>query len=199
MEWGPLEGLDETGPDRPWMDLKSQPGFRQRSKMIAGIVKLIMILRPGVQTVTDLGCGDGSLLEMLSLGSHAWGYEIGDGDVNHARSRGLDVRAGSIITGDLEYGDLIIVSEVLEHLDDPVAFLRSLPHDRFLVVSSPSRETGSWHNSIHTWAWDLHGYRDVLSRGGWDAIYQTECDGGFNTFAGITSRQCFQAVAALGS
>lgn len=199
MEWGPLEGLDVTGPDRPWMALEGQPGFRERSQMIADLVKFILSLRPDVKTVTDLGCGDGSLLKMLNLGSLAWGYEIGRGDVAYAQSRGLDVRSRDIIADHLLYGDLIIASEVLEHISDPVEFLRKLPHDRVLVVSSPSRETGEWHNVIHTWAWDLDGYRDVVKRGGWRVLYQAECDGGMNSFSGVTGQQNFQAIVAVGS
>jgi trans-aconitate methyltransferase len=192
MEWK-LEGLDDIRPDRPWMNLEGQPGFAQRAKLVTDLAHLVLHFSCG--SVTDLGCGDGSLLARLRLrpGVYAWGYELGSGDVAHALSRGLDVRQADIVAGDLEYGDLLIASEVLEHLADPAAFLKGLP-DRLLIASSPSAETGDWHNPIHSWAWDLDGYRDLLEHSGWRVLYQADCDGGMNTFAGVTGPQRFQAI-----
>lgn len=190
MEWQ-LPGEDDISRGRGWMNLTDQPGFAQRAKLVSDLARLLFGVRPDLGTVTDLGCGDGSLLAMLPR--RAWGYELGAGDVAHALSRELDVRQADILADELEYGDLLIASEVLEHLADPVAFLKGLP-DRLLIVSSPSMETGAWHNPIHSWAWDLPGYRELLERSGWRALYQAECDGGTNTFAGVTGPQRFQAI-----
>lgn len=199
MQWGPLEGKDDIRPDREWMDLEHQPGFAQRAKMVTDLVELVRAIRSGATTVCDLGCGDGALLRWLKLGKNAWGYELGRGDVEYGRSRGTDVIHADIVEdwAGLTYGDVIIASEVLEHITDPVTFLSRLPRDPVLIVSSPSRESGVWHNPIHTWAWDLAGYRDVVERGGWVPVYQVECDGGENTFNGITGKQCFQAIVAV--
>ena len=181
---------------RPWMNLECQPGWAWRTTMVVDLVRLICRLRP-VASIADLGCGDGSLLALLRpLGVPAWGYELGAGDVAEGRRRGLDVRQGDILAGELEYGDLLIATEVLEHLEDPAGFLSSLPGG-LLVASSPSKETAGWHNPIHAWAWDLKGYRGLLEGVGWDVAYQTECDGGLNTFANVTGPQAFQAVVAV--
>jgi hypothetical protein len=191
-----LPGGETVTPDRPWMMLEGQPGFAQRSGMVAALAGLVLALRPGVTTtVTDLGCGDGSLLAMLHA-RRAWGYELGAGDVAHGQRCGLDVRQADILADDLEYGNLLIASEVLEHLADPVAFLKGLP-DRLLIASSPSCETGTWFNPIHTWAFDLDGYRELIESAGWRVLYQTDCDGGMNKFDGIPGRQRFQAVVAV--
>ncbi len=80
-------------------------------------------------------------------------------------------------------------------LRDPVAFLRALP-DRLLIASSPSAETGTWHNPVHSWAWDLSGFRDLLTRSGWRVLYQAEADGGTNTFGGVVGVQRFQCAVA---
>jgi trans-aconitate methyltransferase len=194
-EWK-LAGHDRAGPGRPWMDLARQPGFTQRAQMVAQLAEIVARgHNDPPQTVTDLGCGDGALLGMLPSWLTAWGYEIGGGDVAHGRARGLDIRQADILTQDLEYGDLLIASEVLEHLPDPGAFLRGLP-DRWLIVSSPSRETGNWHNDIHSWAWDMPGYRALAEGAGWRVVHHTDCPGGSNTFAGVTGRQRFQAILA---
>jgi SAM-dependent methyltransferase len=193
-----LPGGEVITPDRPWMNLEGQPGFAQRARMVADLARLVTGLALHVSTVTDLGCGDGSLLAMLP-GARAWGYELGAGDVEHARRRGLDVRQADILDGRLEYGDLLIASEVLEHLEDPAAFLAALPLDRVLIASSPSCETGTWFNPIHSWAFDLGGYRELMESGGWRVLYQADTDGGVNTFGGVPGRQRFQAVIAVRS
>lgn len=198
MEWKlfgevPAEPL-HTLIDRPWMDLKGQPGFGQRARMVADLVRLCAALG-GHATVTDLGCGDGSLLAMMPPHLTCWGYEIGAGDVAHAQAHGRDVRRANIITDapTLDYGDVIIASEVLEHLADPSGFLKGLP-DRLLIASSPSAETGDWHNPIHSWAWDPAGYKALLQRSGYHVFYQAEVSGGTNCFGGVTGPQRFQAI-----
>ena len=122
------------------MQLGGQPGFPQRAGMVTALASLVIALAPAITAVTDLGCGDGSMLARLDLPPYikGWGYELGAGDVEHARSRGLDVRQADILAEPLEYGDLIIASEVLEHLEDPASFLKALPpdglSDRLLAV-----------------------------------------------------------------
>lgn len=197
-EWK-LPGGEIITPDRPWMDLAHQPGFPRRAKMVTDLAQLLVELRSEITVITELGCGDGSLLATLAelpKIDGCVGYEIGAGDVAAAQARGLEVRQADILTDDLFYGGLLIASEVLEHLTDPVAFLKALPA-RLLIASSPSLETGDWNNPIHSWAWDLDGYRDLLERGGWKVLYQTDCDGGTNTFDGVAGPQRFQAVVAV--
>jgi Methyltransferase domain len=194
-----LPGGETVTPDRPWMNLEDQPGFRQRAAMVAGLASLILAIDPAVVTVIDLGCGDGSLLSRVTLPPfvRAWGYELGSGDVAYARTHGRDVRQADILNDPVEYGDLIIVSEVLEHLEDPTAFLKALPPDGLLIASSPSAEHPGWFNPIHSWAFDLAGYRELLEGAGWRVLYQMECDGGLNEFGGAEGVQRFQAAVAV--
>lgn len=200
MEWKLFTGVPPEPLsaiiDRGWMDLPGQPGFTQRARMIADLIRLCAATG-GHATVTDLGCGDGSLLAMLPPHLTCWGYEIGAGDVAHAQACGRDVRRADIVADApvLDCGDIIVVSEVLEHLADPAAFLRSLP-DALVIASSPSAETGDWHNPIHAWAWDPAGYKALLTRSGYHVFYQAECDGGPNSFGGVTGPQRFQAIVA---
>lgn len=178
------------------MNLERQPGFGQRAAQVTGLVTLVTTFASGLATVTDLGCGDGAMLGMLK-GLRCWGYEIGLGDVEAGQRAGRDVRRADILKDNLEYGDILIVSEVLEHLADPAAFLARLPDERLLIASSPSAETGDWHNPCHAWAWDRPGYRELIERAGWQVLYQAECDGGRNIFAGVEGVQRFQAVVAV--
>src|SRR6185437_7029078 len=94
---------------RGWMDLEGQPGFSQRADMVARLARLVMALRP-VESVTDLGCGDGSLLARLAPAVPAWGYDLGAADLAHGRARGLDLLEGDITSGALDYGEMLIAS-----------------------------------------------------------------------------------------
>ena len=117
-EWR-LPGGETAAPDRPWMRLERQPGFTQRAALVTGLARLVLHLKPYTATVTDLGCGDGAMLAMLPLGVRKWGYELGEGDVLQGHRRGLDIRQKNIVTDALEYGDVLIASEVLEHPATP--------------------------------------------------------------------------------
>jgi methyltransferase family protein len=181
---------------RPWMNLEGQPGFAQRARLVTDLV----CYAAPVSAICDLGCGDGALLARLKAepeldGIPMWGYDLGAADVAHGRARGLDLRLADVTGAGLDYGSLAIASEVAEHLEDPEEFLRGIG-SRFLVVSSPSAETASWHNEIHAWAWDLAGYRDLVERSGWRVTSHRACAGGMNTFGGVTGPQRFQAILA---
>lgn len=188
---------------RDWMNLAKQPGFQQRASMVVDLVRLCAVIG-GHTTVTELGCGDGSLLQKIErIDLACWGYEIGDADIAYARTTlQLDVKKADIVAGRdvngerLAYGEIVVISEVLEHLADPVELLRKLPN-RLVIASSPSRETGEWHNPIHAWAWDENDYRRLFELAGYTVLYQAECEAGLNSFNGVVNEQCFQAVVAV--
>jgi len=180
----------------PWVPPEHQAGHADRTAMAAGLIgKVIGWHHPA--TLSDLGCGDGALLAWIAdLPVRAWGYDAGKMNVSVATFRGLDVREADILGPGLEYGELITCCEVLEHLADPHGFLRTLP-GRLLVLTSPAAETGDWHYEHHAWAWDMPGYRAMVTGAGWDVQHSIRCDGGMNTFGGIRRAQSFQAVLAV--
>jgi 2-polyprenyl-3-methyl-5-hydroxy-6-metoxy-1,4-benzoquinol methylase len=124
---------------RSWMSLEAQPGFAQRAQMVTDLVRYA----GPVASICDLGCGDGSLLARLRLALAParipmWGYDLGAVDVAYGQARGLDTRLADIVQGEeLAYGELVIASEVVEHLADPEGFLRGIG-SKMLIVSSPS-------------------------------------------------------------
>jgi SAM-dependent methyltransferase len=90
--------------------------------------KLEPELRRGAgRRVLDVGCGDGRhLARDVAAGWDATGVDFSSIAVEHAQRRGLDVRLGTIFRDDLEREsyDLIRVSQVIEHVPDPIAVLR---------------------------------------------------------------------------
>jgi hypothetical protein len=182
----------------PWVSPALQAGHAQRTAMAAGLIaNIIRSHQPA--TLSDLGCGDGSLLDAIRVFSvRTWGYDAGEQNVLVARARELDVRQADILAPGLEYGELVTCCEVIEHLADPHGFIARIPA-RLLVLTSPSAEDRSWHYEHHAWAWDLEGYAAMITAAGWDVITQAECDGGGAMHCGEFRQQRFQAVFATRS
>lgn len=65
--------------------------------------------------------------------------------------------------------DVIILTEILEHVDDPDWILRlARERSRYLVASSPEMRPGQYDdNEEHLWMFDREGYREMLVDAGW--------------------------------
>lgn len=70
----------------------------------------------------------------------------------------------------LGYVSLFILSETLEHIDDPHDLLRKI-HTRasYLLITTPLDEQDDG-NPEHYWGWDEDGVRELLSDTGWTPI-----------------------------
>lgn len=122
--------------------------------------------------VVDLGAGDGGLLSLIQNAvSNAWGYDLAPANLDGAKERGVDVRYGDVVAGDIEWGQLAVATEMLEHLVDPHGFVRRIAeHSKWIVASSPWAETGDNHYEFHVWAWDTAGYRALIEQGGFEVV-----------------------------
>lgn len=134
-------------------------------------------VQPDVRSLVDLGCGDGGLLWLLAhkaftFAVNKWGYDLQQSNVVPAvAERGVDVRYGDVVAGEVEWGDIAVATEMLEHLVDPHAFVRRIAeHSRALVASSPFTERPGAAYEFHAWAWDLDGYRALLEQAGYRIV-----------------------------
>ena len=81
------------------------------------------------RSVLDLGCGNGSLLLALR---QQWpetelrGIDPSQESVGRAREAGIDARCGSVGAVRLEQADLVVSVNVIEHVEDPMTFMRSM-------------------------------------------------------------------------
>ena len=148
---------------------------------------------PGTRLL-DVGCGYGFGLD---LSRFAWGWEgIGVDPWNRAvRGRtdlGLDIRAGGL-GSDVDVGsepfDVVLASDTIEHVPEPVPFLRAirdhLAVNGVLVMSAPNAAFVDPRNpphdvlaviggGEHSALVDRDGLEQLLRRAGFDAVHVTE-------------------------
>jgi hypothetical protein len=141
-----------------------QAGHRQRLLTAAS---LIFQVQP--KTVVDLGCGDGGLLSLIEgsdLGIECWGYDFCPANADGWAERVVQADQRDVFTDhDVpRWGELVVLTEVLEHLADPHGVLAWVAgHCRWVVASSPRYEDVSRHADEHAWAWDERGYADLFA------------------------------------
>jgi 2-polyprenyl-3-methyl-5-hydroxy-6-metoxy-1,4-benzoquinol methylase len=162
---------DEFYRDREAAHHMEQDGHRDRLLKTLEYA-LVAQQELGRKTFSDLGCGDGGLVQAAAQrGLNVWGYDMQPANVEYAqRSRVVDVRLTNFEEDDdVAYGDCSILSEVLEHVSDPHRLVKNLP-SRVIVASSPFHETDEAHYEFHNWAWDDEGYAALIEQGGYNVV-----------------------------
>jgi len=97
-------------------------------------------IAPG--TFMDIGAGMGFSLEVaVRRGWSAQGLEPNKALAGHSQRRGLNVVNAYLAEDTLGSFDVVLIDNVLEHVPDPITFLRNasrlLAHDGLLVVAIP--------------------------------------------------------------
>lgn len=141
------------------------------------------------ESVIDPACGDGSIVraaDRLMIGSinkgiaHAKLTDISQPNIDSVYQwmpSGWSHEVKDIHTAVAEAirYDVIVLTEILEHLEDPDALLRlASTKARYLVASSPEmRDRQVDGNNEHLWMFDRDGYRGMLGSNGWQTLQYT--------------------------
>jgi SAM-dependent methyltransferase len=145
-----FKGYD-IGWEYQWDDMKKYGPFSRHLRRI-----IIHVIRDvSFQSVMDVGCGQGSfLIELMSKfpGIKINGVELSPKAIQIAKSR---IPEGRFIELDItkshlsESFDLVICSEVLEHIQEDIAALRNLAimTKKYLVVTSPQGRMRKFEDS----------------------------------------------------
>jgi 2-polyprenyl-6-hydroxyphenyl methylase / 3-demethylubiquinone-9 3-methyltransferase len=165
------------------------------------------------KSAVDVGCGAGLLCEPLArLGAEVVGIDAAPENIAAARLHaegqglGIDYRTGSVDMLGSEPFDLITSMEVIEHVDDPAAFVRglavALAPGGLLILSTPNRTPlsrlamitlgeglGAIPRGTHDWERfltpdELHGH---LTAAGLEVLDTTGL--GFSATRGLTLSQ----------
>jgi hypothetical protein len=126
------------------------------------VAHVIRQLNP--RSVVDLGCGDGGLLSLI-LDIPSWGYDFQPSNAEGWKDRGVTAQNLDFVAQPekIIWGELVVVTEVLEHLTDPHCLVKFISHNaRYIVASSPHGETPDNHAKEHAWGWDMEGYQALF-------------------------------------
>jgi 2-polyprenyl-3-methyl-5-hydroxy-6-metoxy-1,4-benzoquinol methylase len=125
---------------------------------------------PDGGTVADLSCGNAMIARRLqqshrarlTLGDLAPGYEH-HGPIEETIDR-------------IEFVDLFICSETIEHLDDPDTVLAKIRRKTSrLLLSTPDGEVDD-ENPEHVWGWDAEAVEKMLHEAGFTSDVHTTLD-----------------------
>ena len=190
MEWKLFNGNTSTFASQEWhLNRDSAPHLEQKNhkeRLHKAADYTEEAIKLGAKTVVDLGCGDGGLLSLLKERNiKCWGYDFTPANIEHAvKIRKVDARLLNFKNDSIDYGDVAIMTEVLEHLENPHETIKNLPC-KYLVASSPFNENDLYHPPYHIWAWDEEGYQKMI------------VDNGFTILKNTTSRGWSQIVLAM--
>ena len=128
-------------------------------KRCAGLIRKV-----GPASVVDLGCGDGGLLSLIK-DVPSWGYDFQPSNEPAWAERGVSAERRDVFnTRDVpRWGQLAVLTEVLEHVADPHDTVEWVARNAsWIVASSPRHETADFHGDCHAWAWDEAGYQALI-------------------------------------
>lgn len=151
------------------------PDHVERVKASADLIERY---RTQIRTAADLSCGDGALLNMISR--HLTRAVLGDlngvlaSAVVSCRAPVLEALEAAALPDSLAHlrpVDLFILSETIEHMDDPDDLLRRLTgYARYLFLSTPVDEQRGSGNLEHYWSWGTADMGQMLRDAGWEAL-----------------------------
>lgn len=142
---------------------------------------------PDDARILDVGCGDGFHLRLLrDYGKATWtcaGVDCDARAVQAARRSGLEVHHGTLDEANLPPGsfDLVFMVQTIEHVDDPLALVRSIarvlkPGGRLVIVTDNSdsldfkifqgRHWGGYHFPRHWYLFNKSSMRRLADRAG---------------------------------
>jgi len=142
---------------------------------------LIAWLQP--QSILDPACGDGSIVlladRISSIGRIVFS-DISRPNCVYLSGYGLphvEVRCQSIedALSSEEHFDVVVLTEVLEHLRDPDSVLQwATKRATYLIASSPQMREGQVdENPEHVWMFDGDGYLKMIRAAGWEPFHRT--------------------------
>ena len=158
-------------------DRPAAPHLEQRYHQGRMYLAAEFVRQTGAQPAVDLGCGDGGLLSLLKAAEiESWGYDFCPANITHANKvRGVDVRDLDVAEqpAEIQWAPVVVMTEVLEHMDDPHGFLKLVAENaEYLVASSPYTEHQGNVDACHAWAWDVQGYKEMIEGAGFNILKQ---------------------------
>ena len=146
---------------------------------------------PADALVVDVGCGGGAFLRILKrLGPPGWrliGVDFAEDAIRSLAKAGIEGRQGRFesMDWDLPPPDVVVMNQVIEHLDDPAAVVGRafalLKPGGILMLETPSvdawdarlfwkRHWGGWHTPRHWTLYTPATLTALLRRSGFEVV-----------------------------
>ncbi|MCR4334659.1 MAG: class I SAM-dependent methyltransferase [Patescibacteria group bacterium] len=134
-----------------------------KEPMISTFIKYLKIIEkiiPNKGKLLDIGAATGFFIKIAK--NRGWvveGVELSDFAANKARNKGLDVKTGTLSSGNFspESYDVVTIFDVIEHFPDPISEIqiasRILKKGGVLAINTP--DTGSFMAKIFGKKWHL--------------------------------------------
>ncbi len=154
---------------------------RRRVKMILRLIGEI----PDATSIVDIGCGNGVLLEEIRRhypGLRLTGIDLSEAQIEINRTRDPSIEwiaadAQQSVASSLDNRfDIVVPSEVVEHLDDPVTFLRNAARlatqqrGRLILTTQSGTISETERRVGHVHHFPATEMRDLLNRNGWKPL-----------------------------
>ena len=138
--------------DREVVNHLEDPLHKERLERLLFHLKLV---HSDGDTICDLGAGCGAFLSFLPDKARLSGYDLQPANITYAKVHyGINLKLKDITKIDLPYEDIMVLGEVLEHLEDPKALLAKLKGKcQFVIASVPANETLDSFYPYHLWIW----------------------------------------------
>lgn len=145
---------------------------------VAASVEMIRRYASRIRTVADLSCGDGAivrgLLDEVRL-DKAYLGDLNLSPVLYGIPQAAVLPPGPLPQSlwSLPEGgvDLLVLSETIEHMDDPDNLLKLAGlWSRYLFVSTPENEIETSGNLEHYWSWGTADMHQMLQDAGWSPV-----------------------------
>jgi len=148
--------------------------FNHSLRLYISIAYILWVAKfNNIKTIGDFGCGNGGLIEFLSHNLpniKIYGYDLIPANVAEAQRRSLDVKLKDFICEKIDYPDLLILTEILEHLAEPRIFLQKIPKGTFIMATVPFGETLNSHWQHHLWIWDGDSFFKMIEECGFKIL-----------------------------
>ncbi|MGZ7079667.1 MAG: class I SAM-dependent DNA methyltransferase [Thermoanaerobaculia bacterium] len=154
---------------------------RRRVQMILRLIGEV----PEATSVVDVGCGNGVLLEEIRRRYprlRLTGIDLSHAQIEINRARDATIEwiaadAQQSATSSLDNRfDIVVTSEVIEHLDDPETFIRnaarlaSRERGRLILTTQSGTISETERRVGHVHHFPASEMRDLLQRNGWNGI-----------------------------
>lgn len=159
--------------ERESADHINQVGHRHRLLQVQEYL-LGLIQNNSEYTICDFGCGNGGLIREIEkkVSNKIWGYDLCPANIEDAQKKGSEniFYKDFINDEDIKYSDIVICTEVLEHLVNPDEFLKKLLKNNVkkIIASSPNYETPKSHEPYHLWVFNGESYKEMFVNAGWN-------------------------------